>query len=208
MTEKFICLCEVYVIQNFCRFGITNQIRPHQPSFSLLELNDFVLQLDEEVEGMESTICALQQQLKETKQKHQDSIEENNKLKTTLESAHKLDSKRSYDISIDKDIDMDAKRARNFFEVIDGPRYDEPGFDEDDEMNLRTKMHTGEQGKSKTKSPGKASNSNAYSISNLLSSDAKEEDDASDDDIIRTRKTHGHGGTNGEVSDSDSNMSS
>ena len=172
---------------------------------SLLELNDFVLQLDEEVEGMESTICALQQQLKETKQKHQDSIEENNKLKTTLESSQKLDSKRSYDISLDKDVDMGAKRARNFFEVIDGPR-----FDEDEDMNLRTKMLTGEQEKSKAKNPGKASNSNAFSISNLLSSDAKEEDDASDDDDTRTRtrKSHGHGGTNGEVYDSDSNMSS
>ncbi|XP_038059305.1 trichohyalin-like [Patiria miniata] len=31
------------------------------------ELNEFVIQLDEEVEGMQSTICALQQQLKEAK---------------------------------------------------------------------------------------------------------------------------------------------
>lgn len=32
------------------------------------ELNDFIIQLDEEVEGMQSTILVLQQQLKETKQ--------------------------------------------------------------------------------------------------------------------------------------------
>ncbi|XP_033635817.1 actin cytoskeleton-regulatory complex protein PAN1-like [Asterias rubens] len=32
------------------------------------ELNEFVIQLDEEVEGMQSTICALQQQLKEAKE--------------------------------------------------------------------------------------------------------------------------------------------
>lgn len=33
-----------------------------------LELNDFIIQLDEEVEGMQSTILVLQQQLKETRQ--------------------------------------------------------------------------------------------------------------------------------------------
>lgn len=32
------------------------------------ELNDFIIQLDEEVEGMQSTILVLQQQLKETRQ--------------------------------------------------------------------------------------------------------------------------------------------
>lgn len=33
-----------------------------------LELNDFIIQLDEEVEGMQSTILVLQQQLKDTRQ--------------------------------------------------------------------------------------------------------------------------------------------
>lgn len=37
-------------------------------SFSLPELNDFIIQLDEEVEGMQSTILVLQQQLKESRQ--------------------------------------------------------------------------------------------------------------------------------------------
>ena len=36
--------------------------------FLCLELNDFIIQLDEEVEGMQSTILVLQQQLKETRQ--------------------------------------------------------------------------------------------------------------------------------------------
>ena len=43
----------------------------HISSFFYLhttELNDFVIELDEEVVGMQSTICALQQQLKEAKQ--------------------------------------------------------------------------------------------------------------------------------------------
>lgn len=35
---------------------------------TLPELNDFIIQLDEEVEGMQSTILALQQQLKESRQ--------------------------------------------------------------------------------------------------------------------------------------------
>lgn len=35
------------------------------------ELNDFIIQLDEEVEGMQSTILVLQQQLKETRQQLQ-----------------------------------------------------------------------------------------------------------------------------------------
>lgn len=37
-------------------------------SFVLSELNDFIIQLDEEVEGMQSTILVLQQQLRDTKQ--------------------------------------------------------------------------------------------------------------------------------------------
>lgn len=36
--------------------------------FCYLELNDFIIQLDEEVEGMQSTILVLQQQLRETRQ--------------------------------------------------------------------------------------------------------------------------------------------
>lgn len=36
--------------------------------FLYIELNDFIIQLDEEVEGMQSTILVLQQQLKETRQ--------------------------------------------------------------------------------------------------------------------------------------------
>ena len=40
----------------------------HLSSFHTAELNHFVIDLDEEVVGMQSTICALQQQLKEAKQ--------------------------------------------------------------------------------------------------------------------------------------------
>lgn len=39
-----------------------------QMCFLYIELNDFIIQLDEEVEGMQSTILVLQQQLKETRQ--------------------------------------------------------------------------------------------------------------------------------------------
>ncbi|XP_071955803.1 uncharacterized protein [Antedon mediterranea] len=47
------------------------------------ELNEFVIELDEEVEGMQSTICTLQQQLKETteelnKYKNQNNLENTN----------------------------------------------------------------------------------------------------------------------------------
>lgn len=38
------------------------------PVFYYSELNDFIIQLDEEVEGMQSTILLLQQQLRETRQ--------------------------------------------------------------------------------------------------------------------------------------------
>lgn len=49
------------------------------------EMNEFVIQLDEEVEGMQATICVLQQQLKEAKQ-HSDKLGvENQKLKTRVE---------------------------------------------------------------------------------------------------------------------------
>lgn len=54
---------------------------------SRLELNDFVIQLDEEVEGMQSTILTLQHQLKDCKQQLTQSQENaqlyEEKLKTT-----------------------------------------------------------------------------------------------------------------------------
>jgi len=49
------------------------------------EMNEFVIQLDEEVEGMQATICVLQQQLKDEKQ-HSDKIElDNQKLRNRIE---------------------------------------------------------------------------------------------------------------------------
>ena len=54
--------------------------------FSISELNDFVIQLDEEVEGMQSTILTLQQQLRDSKQQLAQSQEQlqayEDKLKT------------------------------------------------------------------------------------------------------------------------------
>lgn len=48
-------------------------------------MNEFVIQLDEEVEGMQATICVLQQQLKDEKQNTEKLEEENKTLKTRLE---------------------------------------------------------------------------------------------------------------------------
>jgi len=48
------------------------------------DLNDFVIQLDEEVEGMQSTICVLQQQLKDSKTELDSLAAENSTLRQKL----------------------------------------------------------------------------------------------------------------------------
>ena len=175
----------------------------------LLELNDFVLQLDEEVEGMESTICALQQQLKETKDKYQLTTAENNKQRTTSQGNGKktgVDLKRTFDQSSE---DMDAKRARNVFDVIDNPAFGE----ESDDLNERTKLSAGEDPKLVGKSPIKTSIKNPFSISNLLSPEVNISADKGHwqvaDDIGTAGMTRTSGGlkkegTNGEMYESDS----
>lgn len=55
LTPRFIVIPAVQMVIFDC-------------SVSLLELNDFIIQLDEEVEGMQSTILVLQQQLKDSRQ--------------------------------------------------------------------------------------------------------------------------------------------
>ena len=62
-------------------------------------MNEFVIQLDEEVEGMQATICVLQQQLKEAKQ-HSDKLAlENQKLRTRIEDV--LTSRQTNNVSQD-----------------------------------------------------------------------------------------------------------
>ena len=48
-------------------------------------MNEFVIQLDEEVEGMQATICTLQQQLKESALHSEQKEMENKKLRTRVE---------------------------------------------------------------------------------------------------------------------------
>ncbi|XP_065057774.1 pre-mRNA-splicing regulator WTAP-like isoform X2 [Rhopilema esculentum] len=176
------------------------------------ELNDFVLQLDEEVEGMESTICALQQQLKETKEKYQLTTAENNKQRTTSQgngTKTGVDLKRTFDQSSGTVEDMDAKRARNVFDVIDNPAFGE----ESDDLNERTKLSAGEDPKLMGKSPIKTSIKNPFSISNLLSPEVNISGDKGHwqvtDDIgtAGMKRTPGglkKEGTNGETYESDS----
>ena len=59
-------------------------------------MNEFVVQLDEEVEGMQATICTLQQQLKEAKS-HSQGLE--NKNQELLLKIEKIDSNFQSDIS-------------------------------------------------------------------------------------------------------------
>lgn len=49
------------------------------------EMNEFVIQLDEEVEGMQATICALQQQLKEAKIHSEKCEMENQRLRNRID---------------------------------------------------------------------------------------------------------------------------
>uniref|UniRef100_T2MD12 Pre-mRNA-splicing regulator WTAP n=1 Tax=Hydra vulgaris TaxID=6087 RepID=T2MD12_HYDVU len=56
------------------------------------EMNEFVIQLDEDMEGMQATICALQQQLKDAKTLNQRLEQENKQLRKATEytlSTHK-----------------------------------------------------------------------------------------------------------------------
>lgn len=75
------------------------------------EMNEFVIQLDEEVEGMQATICVLQQQLKETKQ-HSDKLGmENQKLRTRIEEL--LSSRQTNNVSLDSSVNESVEHKRN-----------------------------------------------------------------------------------------------
>lgn len=164
-----------------------------------------MLQLDEEVEGMESTICALQQQLKETKQKHQSAVEENEQLTRILErtkdSQHDL--KRTHEASGNDSSDVEMKRSKNLLKVIESPTFAE------DHDEVRTHTHVEGNIRMIGKSPIKTHNKNPFSMSSILSTDEKKASDngpqsGADEayDVTRTRKLHGKEGTNGEMYDS------
>lgn len=173
----------------------------------LLELNDFVLQLDEEVEGMESTICALQQQLKETKQKYQNSIEEVEQLRNmadhTTGSQHDL--KRIYDAVGNDIIEIERKRAKSATKVIEN---DTTIADEGKE-GARTKTNTEGDHRLNERNAIIISSKNQFFGNKLLPRDekmtkemGKEPIDDETFDVPRTQKSHLKEGTNGEMYDS------
>lgn len=155
-----------------------------------------MLQLDEEVEGMESTICALQQQLKETKQKYQNSIEEMEQLRTILDRTKDSQNalKRTYEPMQNEGMDVEKKRPNDTFKVIELP-----GLGETDD-GIRTQTNIDEEVRLKGRSPIKTGCKNAFSITNILSGEenATEDNPEEDFDMARTRKEH----TNGEMYDS------
>lgn len=61
------CLSRGHPSTFYCRLDF-ERCSLSVPDLSLPELNDFIIQLDEEVEGMQSTILVLQQQLKDSRQ--------------------------------------------------------------------------------------------------------------------------------------------
>ena len=172
-----------------------------------LELNDFVLQLDEEVEGMESTICALQQQLKETKQKYQNSMEEVEQLRSvsdhTKGSQHDL--KRIYDAVGSDNVEIERKRAKSVTKIIEN---DATIVDEGKE-GTRTKTSTEGDHRLNERNANITSSKNQFLGNKLLPRDEKMTKDIGNEpiddetyDVTRTQKSRLKEGTNGEMYDS------
>ena len=182
-----------------------------------------MLQLDEEVEGMESTICALQQQLKDTKRNYQNSQDEVSRLKTKLETLTALDQEQKTDVSRN---DLVPKQPKNLFQTIESHNKETlrdlgtncDANEDNNDTGLRTKFHSDEESNPTHKTPNKASTKNPFSISQLLSPDSEKvkpqlqwmvtDDGGLGHDVGKTEEYHGKPGTNGQYVDSDSNMSS
>ena len=168
-----------------------------------------MLQLDEEVEGMESTICALQQQLKETKQKCQNLVEEVETLRSitdhTRSSQHDL--KRTYEVGGSDITDTDKKRAKSMIKGIENDATCTDGG----KRGIRTDTYTEEELRLIKRNPNNFSSRNPYSGNKLLPSDEEmtvddgEERLGTDDtfDATKTQKLNvKKEGSNGEVFDS------
>ncbi len=172
---------------------------------------------------MQSTICALQNQLKDTKQKCQNSQEEVHELKCRLEAqsttkteernqanegrAVRINSKSHFEASEDQDEGIQKEFDESFKGTI---------VDTDAEMKTLTYSH--EVSKTNQKSPSKASTTkNPFSISNLLSPDfdkiKQEVPWTETGEVLKNRQTCDKDyvkdfGTNGQYVDSDDDMSS
>ena len=163
-------------------------------------MNDFVLQLDEEVEGMESTICALQQQLKETKQKYKNSIEEMEKLKSMPDHV-KSTQKRAHEVGSSESSESEKKRAKNVIESM-------AAFGDDATEGVNTAVNAGKDLRLIERKTTIFSSRNAGSEHKLSSPDGlvtrDGEGQVADDtfDVPRTIKPNMKGGSNGEVYDS------
>jgi len=160
------------------------------------ELNDFVLQLDEEVEGMESTICALQQQLKETKQKYKNSIEEMEKLKNISDHV-KTKQKRTHDVGGSESSESEKKRAKSVESI--------ETFGDDTTEGLGTAINTGKDLRLFERKTTMFNSRNPSSEHKLSSPDRHmmrdDEGQIADGtfDVGRTSKPNMKEGTNGEV---------
>ena len=148
------------------------------------ELNDFVIQLDEEVEGMQSTILTLQQQLKDVKQKVTQSQEETSQLKSRLDDtekalaavkAQRLDSQVGIHADTDQDICSTVSVSCQSPDVKTGSRTSEvESGSESDHDSSSGRILTSQNEDSCTNVPKPSSSTSSFSISKLLAPDTNE----------------------------------
>ena len=166
-----------------------------------------MIQLDEEVEGMQSTICALQQQLKETKQQLQTAETENSGLRTKLASIEEKSRSHSEQNHVSKD----QHRRSSLKDINDS-------HGQGNETSGRTSSHSHHDGEQKTSRMGGRT---SFSISNLLSPEKVKTRSSSRDHRVaeavssadhvekesRTSEEFGELDYNGELDDEDDGRS-
>eukprot|EP00794_Sanderia_malayensis_P000037 gene37-628_t len=187
------------------------------------ELNEFVLQLDEEVEGMQSTICALQQQLKDSKQKYQKCYEEMIAMRPKLEN-DSTNMIHGLEATVDNYDSSEAINSRSRFQTIELDSKEqnfsdtEAGFNSDIQQANKTLIQSHDVAATLKDTDNKASTKNPFFISNLLSSDfdrtkpnARLMETDEDRNSAKTQNEEypqAELGTNGGYVDSDHDMSS
>lgn len=148
------------------------------------ELNDFVIQLDEEVEGMQSTILTLQQQLKDVKQKMMQSQEETGRLRSHLEEtekafaaikSHRLDSPASAHTDTEHDIQLISSSPCQSPDIKTNSRTNEADSgseNEHDPLSAKIPKSQSEDSCSNISKP--LSNTTSFSICKILAADMNE----------------------------------
>lgn len=145
------------------------------------ELNGFVIQLDEEVEGMQSTIMTLQQQLKTIKQQLAQQTEQSETLRTKY---HNLEqeletTKQAYAKVMSSKNETDSKQAKELVES---------------QSDVLSQMET-HRTSPDSNLPNTTNTSSSFSITNILSLDSNPKAEAFNSvSVITTQLENGQEG--------------